>query len=292
MEALWKDEYRTGIDKIDGQHQLLFEKIENLLEIARSGDEEKSRKEALKLLDFLVDYTIFHFETEESLLRDRGYRSYAEHIKIHEDFKNTILAYKKLLSRRFSTKTLKKFIGVLITWLVNHVCVCDRKIIRNIPIKSMESFSDTGSYLKNVAHRLLTRLYGIPIQETRSNIYMGHVDGDVILRTLVTGSSRHLILYGMSDRLARELYHKISGMILTNIYSMDEVEKSAVMEIGDIISTYAISGIETMREQGMQFKSDLYLYEYDDTEYNISNSVGLEIITDYGKMDVLYSPID
>lgn len=289
MAALWKDEYKIGIDKIDEQHRQLFDKIEQLLEIAKSGDKNSNQKKCMEIIDYLVDYTVFHFNTEEALQRERKYVSYAQHIKIHTDFKNTVQAYKELLSKDFSAKTLKGFIGTMLAWLVNHVCVCDRKIVKNMPLQNIESFANTESFIENVAHKLLTEMYDIPIKGVKSCIYKGNVEGAVIVRTVAEGANKHLFLYGMSDELAGILYNKISGMNLPHLDFLDELEKSALMEIGNIITTYAMSAIDESGAGGVQFKSDLYVKEYNETDYNIINSVILEITTDCGKMEILYS---
>lgn len=289
MAALWKEEYKVGIDKIDEQHRQLFDKIEQLLEIAKSGDKRSNQKKCMEIIDFLVDYTVFHFNTEEALQRERKYVSYAQHIKIHTEFKNTVQAYKELLGKDFTAKTLKSFIGTMLAWLVNHVCVCDRKILKNLPLQNIESFADTESFIENVAHKLLTEMYDIPIKGVKSCIYKGNVEGAVIVRTVAEGANKHLFLYGMSDELAGILYNKISGMNLPHLDFLDELEKSALMEIGNIITTYAMSAIDESGTGGVQFKSDLYVHEYNETDYNIINSVILEIATDCGKMEILYS---
>ena len=42
-------------------------------------------------------------------------------------------------------------------------------------------------------------------------------------------------------------------------------------------------------QAAFSFKSDLYVHEYNETDYNIINSVILEIATDCGKIEILYS---
>lgn len=289
MAVLWKEEYKTGIDVVDVQHRQLFDKIEHLLEIAKSGSRETNKRECMEIIDFLVKYTVIHFETEEKLQREKRYVSYEEHVRIHREFTNTVQVYKDMLNNNFSSKALKSFIGTLLAWLVNHVCVCDRKIVKNIPIQPMESFADTESFVQSVADKLLIEMYDIPIRETKRCIYRGDVDGAVIVRTIAKGKDKHLFLYGMSDSLADCLYHKISGMSLTHLDFLDEIEKSALMEIGNIITTYAMGAVEKGGMTGVQFESSLYVHEYNETDYNITNSVILEIMTDYGKMEILYS---
>ena len=50
-------------------------------------------------------------------------------------------------------------------------------------------------------------------------------------------------------------------------------EKSALMEIGNIITTYAMSAIDEGGTGSVQFQSDLYVHEYNETDYNIITSV-------------------
>lgn len=289
MAGLWKEEYRVGIDKIDEQHRQLFDKIEELLEIAKSKDKNSNQQKCMEIIDFLVSYTVFHFDTEEALQREKKYVSYAQHIKIHMDFKNTVQSYKEMLGRDFSAKNLKSFIGTMLAWLVNHVCVCDRKILKNVPLQDIESFADMESFIEKVAYKLLTEMYDIPILGVKNCIYKGNVDGGIIVRTVAEGDNKHLFMYGMSEQLAGILYNKISGMALPHLDFLDEIERSALTEIGNIITTYAMGPIEKNRTGGIQFNSDLYVHEYNDTAYNIINSVILEITTEYGKMEVLYS---
>ena len=75
MAGLWKEEYRIGVDMIDEQHRQLFDKIEHLLEIAKGGSWESNRRECMEIIDFLVRYTIIHFETEEKFQKEKGYIS-------------------------------------------------------------------------------------------------------------------------------------------------------------------------------------------------------------------------
>ncbi len=50
-----------------------------------------------------------------------------------------------------------------------------------------------------------------------------------------------------------------------------------------------MSAIDEGGTGSVQFQSDLYVHEYNETDYNIITSVILEIATDCGKMEILYS---
>ena len=87
---LWKEAYRIGNEVIDAQHEELFHRIEKLLELAHSADLEDNRKQCEQMLDYLADYTNFHFSAEEKLQKDMGYPGLAEHQKKHEEFKQNL----------------------------------------------------------------------------------------------------------------------------------------------------------------------------------------------------------
>ena len=103
---LWKDAYRIGNDKIDEQHEELFHRIEKLLMMARSADLEENRKQCEHMLDYLVEYTDFHFNSEEALQNRRNYVDYEPHKKIHQEFRNTVMVYRQRIREDFSAAML------------------------------------------------------------------------------------------------------------------------------------------------------------------------------------------
>jgi hemerythrin len=78
--APWNSRFETGIDLIDAQHKSLFEAINNLADSFREGN---SKNQVKASLDFLVDYTVEHFQTEERFMREMDYPSLGEHMGEH-----------------------------------------------------------------------------------------------------------------------------------------------------------------------------------------------------------------
>ena len=78
--APWSSRFETGIDLIDAQHQSLFEAINKLADSFRAGN---SKSQVKASLDFLVDYTMEHFQSEERFMRDMNYPRLAEHMGQH-----------------------------------------------------------------------------------------------------------------------------------------------------------------------------------------------------------------
>lgn len=58
MYAEFDDTLITGNEMIDGQHKELIGRINDLL---RSCEEQADRMAAMKMLNYLADYTEFHF---------------------------------------------------------------------------------------------------------------------------------------------------------------------------------------------------------------------------------------
>lgn len=81
------DNLITGNKTIDEQHKELIDRIQQFVSACESED---ARVKAIKMLDYLDEYTEFHFKEEEKLQKDVGYPGLEEHIKKHEEFRHTV----------------------------------------------------------------------------------------------------------------------------------------------------------------------------------------------------------
>lgn len=289
---LWKEEYKIGNEKIDAQHRELFRKVEELLKIEMTGNEAENRKECLELLDFLLSYSIFHFEAEEEFQKEVGYVSYLQHVQLHNEFRNTVLNYKKRMEKDFSKETLKKFTGSLMTWLTIHVCNCDRKIVSNQPISPEMSFDGAEDPIRKVIVELLVATYGIAIERTDVSVYKGYIEGKIIIRTIISRGENYVFLFGFSEDMARALYKKISGMEIERIDELNTIERSALMELADIMSSHALAYIDSGKKAGLEWRGDIFMNEYSDSVIDINDSIMLDFDTECGRLEVLYCLAD
>ena len=78
MRAEFDESLVTGNEMIDTQHKELIDKINKLLD---SCETSKEKVVAVKTLDYLADYTEFHFGEEEKLQESINYPAIAEHKK-------------------------------------------------------------------------------------------------------------------------------------------------------------------------------------------------------------------
>ena len=64
LNITFDDNLVTGNKTIDTQHKELIDRIQNFVIACQNGD---SKVKAIKLLDYLNEYTDFHFKEEEAL---------------------------------------------------------------------------------------------------------------------------------------------------------------------------------------------------------------------------------
>ena len=127
---LWKDRYKLGNDLTDGQHQELFKRVSDFLEVLRSSKTWEDRVDKVnETLEFMKDYVITHFRDEEQYQQKIGYPGLESHKKIHRDMVSYVAGVeKKYKQEGYSEKLIQQFAGRLLAWLIHHVAAEDQKI--------------------------------------------------------------------------------------------------------------------------------------------------------------------
>ena len=87
LNITFDDNLVTGNETIDTQHKELIDRIQNFVTACQNGN---SKVKAIKMLDYLDEYTDFHFKEEEKLQEKSGYPERENHHEKHEEFKKTI----------------------------------------------------------------------------------------------------------------------------------------------------------------------------------------------------------
>lgn len=118
----WKDEYSIGDPTIDAQHKKLISMITEIDDLNHSSAEW--------LLQQVLDYTHYHFKSEEAYMRKIGYPNLDRHIDEHKKLSETLANYKKDYdSNKINLFAFKNF---LFLWVRNHILDQDIKIGRYI----------------------------------------------------------------------------------------------------------------------------------------------------------------
>ena len=120
----WSDELSVGIEEIDAQHKGLVEMLNRLY---KNAVETKSDIETVKdILNQLVQYTVIHFATEESLFRIFNYPDTEAHTKQHDELKEQVTKIVDKVEKGEQTVNME-LIHFLRKWLQNHIMRSDKK---------------------------------------------------------------------------------------------------------------------------------------------------------------------
>lgn len=110
----WREEYNTGIDEIDRQHQHLFSLVKYL------GIETID-----ETLDELTDFVFTHIATEQKLMVESNYPELDHHRQVHDRFVLTV-AEGLSSDQAWDDDRINKLRKFLNVWLSEHILVDDQ----------------------------------------------------------------------------------------------------------------------------------------------------------------------
>lgn len=120
MNLEFDDSLVTGNKMIDDQHKELIGKIDKLLTCCEEGC---GKMQAIKMLDYLAEYTVFHFEAEEKLQEEVSYPGIKEHKEKHDEFKKTVEELHEMLEEEEGPS--EAFVAAVkknvVDWLFHHI---------------------------------------------------------------------------------------------------------------------------------------------------------------------------
>lgn len=127
MRAEFDETLVTGNEMIDDQHKELIGRINQLLESCEDG---QGKVKAVKMLDYLMEYTDFHFNAEEKLQEEIKYPGIQEHKAKHEEFKQAVEELQEMLQEEEGPT--EAFVAQVqrnvVDWLFNHIKGFDRSV--------------------------------------------------------------------------------------------------------------------------------------------------------------------
>lgn len=125
----------TGNDMIDGQHKELIGKIDGLMTCCEQGG---GKIEAIKMLDYLADYTEFHFGEEEKLQEEVSYPAIEGHKEKHAEFKKAVEELHEMLIEEEGPS--EAFVAAIqknvVDWLFDHIKNMDQALAAYVQEKA------------------------------------------------------------------------------------------------------------------------------------------------------------
>lgn len=134
MELLkWNDEQMsTGLETIDSQHKKLVKIINDLTTAINKNQENEV---LFEIVDNLIEYTQYHFTTEEELFEKFDFQDSSLHKSEHKYFIEHFKAIKKGLEKNANQRdksiiTLSEdILAYLKNWFFSHITGSDRDYI-------------------------------------------------------------------------------------------------------------------------------------------------------------------
>jgi len=126
MAIKWTPNLSVGVERIDSQHIIWFEKADNLFQAGRSG---KSKEVIAEMLDFLDDYTKEHFRDEEAYMAEIKYPDIDKQKAAHKNFVEQLTKLKQDYQQSGGNITLIINANqMIIKWLTQHISNMDKQI--------------------------------------------------------------------------------------------------------------------------------------------------------------------
>ena len=118
------DQLSVYIPGLDNQHKYLINTLNSLYHATVTGEAEEVISTILKRL---IDYTRFHFRSEEILMEKYDYPQdrFTRHVREHNGFVQAVRDFREKYEAGEADLTLKVF-KFLATWVQNHVAKTDR----------------------------------------------------------------------------------------------------------------------------------------------------------------------
>jgi len=120
----WSNMLSTGIGEQDTQHKKLIELINQLNDAMQAGH---GADVLGKVLNELVNYTVFHFGYEEKLMGQHKYEDTPAHKLEHTKFVQTVGDFKKKFDSGNAVISVE-IMNFLRDWLTSHIMKTDKKL--------------------------------------------------------------------------------------------------------------------------------------------------------------------
>ncbi len=120
----WSNMLSTGVSEQDAQHKKLIDLINQLNDAMQAGH---GADVLGKVLNELVNYTVFHFGYEEKLMAQHKYEDSPAHKAEHAKFVQTAGDLKKKFDSGNAVISVE-IMNFLRDWLTSHIMKTDKKL--------------------------------------------------------------------------------------------------------------------------------------------------------------------
>ena len=188
---IWNNSFVTGLDDVDEQHFYLVGLINKFAE--QLVQNQMSEEKIEDVFQELYDYTVYHFQEEERLMKKAGIAAQflSVHIKVHQDFLQKIKEMHKQVSIK-DPATLTHLLDFLIHWLAYHILGMDQNTARQLAAikagaSAEDAFQVASLEIDNATETLLNALSNLyqQVSERNTELYQLNqtLESKVVQRT-------------------------------------------------------------------------------------------------------------
>lgn len=124
--GVWQESYELGMQDMDRQHRFFFELIWRLLHELATEERFEYRFDLVKELKA---FAIFHFISEENMMRRAGYPEFVKHRAIHAALIQELSDKEDLFFITADQSDEQALISFLIQWFFDHTNEVDRLFV-------------------------------------------------------------------------------------------------------------------------------------------------------------------
>ncbi len=133
---VWSNKFETKIDLVDRQHKTLFDLMNKLSNLLKSGS--SSQNELSGALSLLIHYTKTHLHDEELLMQDSRIdgRFFSRHRMEHSSFLYDVDRFNEITSPDDDANTdrIEKIVRFIAFWLIYHILGTDQFMAEQIAL--------------------------------------------------------------------------------------------------------------------------------------------------------------
>lgn len=126
MAIRWTEDLAVGVELVDDEHRIWFDKADKLFEAGKKG---QAKEYIGQMLDFLDDYTKKHFHDEEQYMYSIKYPDYERQKTLHKAFISQLDKLKKeFIESGGNIVVVLNANQMVVDWLTKHISNEDKKI--------------------------------------------------------------------------------------------------------------------------------------------------------------------
>ncbi len=147
----WTPQLSVGVQPLDNDHKLLVSLINQLHD---SVEDDQDRDTVGSVLNALVDYTEYHFEREEILMRVCGYPDLERHKKAHDAMKAKVKIIQNDYAKSETMDLGGDVLDFIKDWFSEHVQNQDKLYQHSMDGKDQEIEAANRAYQNKLEEEL------------------------------------------------------------------------------------------------------------------------------------------